>query len=138
MHIENPKVGGLIRINGQVGEIVEVSEALGLTVKTANKAIFPILDCSDTEPIFLDKELVTKCCGFGRTGVLKVPLDNEHVFYLKENKGHVILLGKDMEPLIHFWEVRTLHQLQGLYSQLTGKRLDVSMEQLNIFFSINQ
>ncbi len=98
MQIENPKIGGLIRINGQIGEIIDISKASGIRVRTLNHAIVSLSDSDNVVPIFLGKKLLTECCGFSRNGILKIPLDNEHVFYLKENNGHIILLGKNMDP----------------------------------------
>jgi hypothetical protein len=46
--------------------------------------------------------------------------------YLKLHNGYIALLNSNCESLIHFWDVRYVHQLQNLYYALKGAELSPS------------
>ncbi|MGN6569463.1 MAG: hypothetical protein ACTHJ0_16005 [Flavipsychrobacter sp.] len=81
----------------------------------------------NTKPIKLAEVPLKDYCGFDDDGYCKLPLD-KYVFYFKIQNGHIILCGEDKKPLVHFWEIIYLHQLQNLYFSLKGEQMVVNLK----------
>ncbi|MES2703962.1 MAG: hypothetical protein V4649_15080 [Bacteroidota bacterium] len=85
-------------------------------------------------PIPVTSDTLSEYFSFDKQGRHVVGID-KHRYYLKMHDGYVILLNQKSEPLIHFWDVRYVHQLQNLYYALKGEEMMVSlgrMEEQNI------
>jgi len=78
-----------------------------------------------TRPIKLADVPLAECCDFDKEGYSKISFD-KYVFYFKLQGNHIILCGEDKKPLVHFWEIIYLHQLQNLYFSLKGEDMTVN------------
>ena len=127
----NPKIGNFIKVNNTLGEVISLTNGPDsmIVIKTAHKTLEGMLINFLIEPVPLQREMLIESCGFDGDGTLKINIKGRD-FYLQEKQGHIILLGKDAMPLIHFWDVKYLHLLQNLYYALIEQHLPVDAEQL--------
>lgn len=72
-------------------------------------------------PVRLAQHIINELCCF-KDCKLKFSVDSGSYFLLYK-QGHIVLADAADNPLIHFWKVTCLHQLQNLYYSLTGKDL---------------
>lgn len=130
MTVQELKIGNFVKVGNVAGEVVAIENDQDntISVKIANSIIKSKL--ADIEPVPLERNMLIKCCGFDKSGKLKLDI-SDRVFYIYEKEGHIILMDKENIPLVHFWEIKTLHQLQRLYYALSGRDLPI-IEQLHI------
>ncbi|MBS1584627.1 MAG: hypothetical protein JSS82_03700 [Bacteroidetes bacterium] len=121
------RIGNRIRANGRIVEVmaidspeeddIEVRSLEGLIVKAK-------LSHLDIQPILLTEEIAQTCCGF-MDGYMQFMTRQEQL-YFKLQDAHVVLLNSKREPMIHFWEIKTLHGLQNLYFAITRQEMKIS------------
>ncbi|HXS35384.1 MAG TPA: hypothetical protein VN721_01690 [Flavipsychrobacter sp.] len=130
------KIGNFVKTRYGVGEVVamESVEHVYIEIKTIKKIILGKFLDLDIEPILLTRDVLITCCSFDKAGRLKLDIDNR-LFYLKENNGHIILQDSDFIPLIHFWNVVCLHQVQNMYYIFKGQNLAISLVKIDEYYS---
>ncbi len=95
---------------------IEVLAASGKTVK---------INAADLKPISITTELLAGNCGFNDFGRFRIGVD-DHIYQLEFSEGYISLLNREGEPVIHFMDIRNLHQLQNLYYALKGKEMEIT------------
>ena len=83
------------------------------------------IDIADVTPIKITGELLANCCNFDETGNHIIGIDSHRHFLKIEENRHISLLNRQYEPMIHFWDVQHLHQLQNLYYALKNEEMVV-------------
>lgn len=118
------RTGNLIEVNGQIVQVKEVcsAEKQVTAVTPDDKQIKT--RASEVVPISLESGPLTRYCEVDEYGYIIVGID-KHRYYLQIKDGYIVLLSQDGEPLIHFWDVRYIHQLQNLYHALKGQEMAV-------------
>jgi hypothetical protein len=125
----NPKelrIGNCVYVDERIVEVVAIDgKENKIEVRSPkNEVTIVYLDKVKISAIALSVDRLQQCCGFDGNGVLELGIDS-HAYYLKMNKDHVILLDKQEIPVIHFWDVKYVHQLQNLFFALKGSELPV-------------
>lgn len=116
--------GNLIEVRGQIVQVKEVCSAeKEVTAITSDDRQIKT-KASEVVPISLADGPLTQYCDVDEFGYICVGID-KHRFYLQMKDGYIVLLSQDNEPLIHFWDVRYMHQLQNLYHALKGQEMQV-------------
>ena len=77
-------------------------------------------------PISLNRELLATHCSFDKYAKHVIGID-QHRYYLKFKDGYIVLLNQENEAIIHFWDVKQLHQLQNLYFALKGREMVIDL-----------
>ncbi len=126
------RIGNCIYADGRIVEVVAIDgKQNDIEVRTQDNDVFKAkIDKVEIKPILLSEEDTHACCGFDQDGLLLLGID-AHSYFLKMNHDHIILLNKLGKPLIHFWDVKAVHQLQNLFYALKGKELAVSFKHHN-------
>jgi hypothetical protein len=119
------RIGNYVEVNG---ERVMVEGICGpgeehIQVRNSQNKIVEV-KMNVIKPIPLRGELLLRCCEFDEEGNHTIGIDH-HRHYLKVEDGYIVLLNKQKEALIHFWDVRSLHQLQNLYHALKNKEMEI-------------
>ncbi|MDR3680635.1 MAG: hypothetical protein P4L41_11780 [Flavipsychrobacter sp.] len=139
MNIQELRIGNFIKARSTVGQVVAIeNETCSIAIKASAGLIEGTYADLAIEPIDLQRDMLVQCCGFDAAGIIKIDVPPRS-FYLQENDGHIILMGSEPGsgylPLIHFWDIKTLHQLQRLYNVLNnGTALPVTLEALAHYF----
>ena len=139
MNIQELRIGNFIRVQSTAGQVAAIeNETSFVAIKTSAGLIEGKYADLNIEPIYLERNMLVQCCGFDAAGIIKIDVPPRS-FYLQENDGHIILMGSapgsSYLPLIHFWDIKTLHQLQRLYNVLnSGELLPVDIELLERYF----
>lgn len=129
MDVRDLRIGNYVFIDRSLCEVItlDVKAEGNIEVRTMDEQRKTIKHAQCLiEPIPITREMVTRCCGFDINGRLRIDV-NVYLCFLKEKRGHVILLDANSVPVIHFWDVRGLHQLQNLHYILKGEELKVSL-----------
>jgi len=136
MNISEFRVGNLVKAGNTIGEVVTIdSNRYYFVVKNSSGSLNEY-DRLTIEPIFIERTMLVNCFGFDKDGKLKISIDSRD-FYFQENEGHIILLESNLWPLIHFWDLKTLHQLQNFYYRFKGEHLAYNVKNLEDCKSIN-
>jgi hypothetical protein len=118
------RAGNLIEVEGLIVRVADVCNAeKEITAVTPDdKKITTSM--SAVKPISLADRALEQYCNLDEDGYIVVGIDS-HRYYLKIKDGYIILLSRNSEPLIHFWDVRYVHQLQNLYHALKGQEMAI-------------
>lgn len=128
MNAENLRVGNYVKANGFISEVVAITrdEVECIKVRKEDDEIVTLkLTDIQFEPIPLDKHLLKTCCGFDEGN--RIVANNVYLQYTERNNKYVILENDKREALIHFWDVKSLHQLQNLYFALAGVEMAIAL-----------
>lgn len=124
MEAKDLRIGNYVSIEGQITEVVAICDTNHDVVEVKMpEARVVELSLREITPVKLDDEVLQKAV-FDKHGRHVIGIDN-HSYYLKLYDGYIVLLNKKNDPVIHFWDVRYLHQLQNLYFALKGKEMQV-------------
>lgn len=125
------RIGNFIRAAGAIVQVVAIDseEEDDIEIREESKKVVKVkLSELAIEPIYIDRDLLISYCGFDRRGRLVIDIDL-YFYFLQENEGHIVMMSKNSEPIIHFWDVKTVHQLQNLYHAFKGRELSTSFHQ---------
>jgi hypothetical protein len=125
MNLREISIGNFVGVNDEAVKVVAIisKENGGAEVKDRYGNI-QFVSIDNLQPIVLSNELLTNSCLFDKSGKYVLGVDH-HRYYLKFKDGYIVLLSLDNQPIIHFWDVQQLHQLQNLYFALKGKEMTV-------------
>jgi hypothetical protein len=127
MDTNDLRIGNYVKVNGEIVIVDGICGSGGDGEYIQTKKLhdqFEEVKISDVASIPLEGELLIKCCEFDKEGHHIIGID-QHRHYLKMEGGYIVLLNKEKSPLIHFWDIKSLHQLQNLYYALKGKEMQV-------------
>jgi len=125
MKSKDLRIGNFVEVDGMICEVVAISDTeTHIEVKTPRNKISEI-PLGDAKPILLSDEMLMNNCEFDTNGLHVIGID-QHRYYLKVQDGYIILLNQEGESLIHFWDIRHLHQLQNLYNSLKGQEMKIT------------
>ena len=128
MNTRELRIGNYVQVGGEIKPVDGICSEKEdhIQVRTAqNKLLDVSLD--QVKPIPLHGQLLIKCCEFDEEGTHTIGIDHDR-HYLRVEDGYIVLLNKQKEALIHFWDVKTLHQLQNLYYALKGKEMEIAFD----------
>ena len=125
MDTKELRIGNYVAVNGETVMVEGICgpEEEHIQIRKSRNEIAEV-KISEVQPISLRGELLLKCCEFDEEGNHTIGIDH-HRHYLKVEDGYIVLLNKQKEALIHFWDVKSLHQLQNLYHALKGKEMEI-------------
>lgn len=125
MNLKELRIGNYVLVENEKAEVISIgnNDAL-LTVKYPGDKIEEIPLATAT-PIVLGSEMLGDCCDFDELGKHMLDVDH-HRHFLKLQNGYIALQNKKNETIIHFWEIKYMHQLQNLYYALKGKEMKVA------------
>lgn len=122
MNICELKIGNYLDLQGEIVKTIATqADSIDVMLLTGDTVR---ISSADAKPIALDSEQLLDSCLFDSEGRHVVGIDH-HLYYLRLHYGHIILCNRNNVPVIHFWDVRYLHQLQNLYYSLTHKKLEI-------------
>lgn len=124
MELKELKIGNYVRIGIKVGTVVAIEEE-NIRLAIPGEIVTIPFKKESISAIPLSRNLVIQCCGFDDYGRLLFDMDHR-LYYLQEHDGHILLLDNKCFPLIHFWEIKTLHQLQNTYALFKASILAVN------------
>ena len=123
------RIGNLIYADNEVVVVVAIDgkEENEFDIYVGNghgKVIKVKPSTMDVKPIPLADDYVVQLGIFNEYGKLKFSIKDEH-YSLRRQNGHVVLYDGKNVSMIHFWQVKYLHQLQNLYYVLAKEELNV-------------
>lgn len=125
MNSRELRIGNYVEMESVIREVVAIydngKDEIGL--REPGKEV-TVVHSGEVKPIMLTKELVTKHCSFDANQRRVLGIDHQR-YLLRFYKCYIILSDRKDEPIIHFWDVKALHQLQNLHFALKGMELDV-------------
>ena len=125
------RIGNYVMAGGVIMEVVAIDSKAenDIEIRSPRNNIIRVrLSDGKVTPLLIDRELLTSCCGFDDMGRLIIDID-VYLYFLQENDGYIILMSKGGAPIIHFWDVRAIHQLQNLYYSFKGRELPTYFHQ---------
>jgi len=130
MDLKDLKIGNFVSVKNEIVEVVAIDAKEEETVIGIKFPDDKMLNGTQSElhvkPIKLTSVPLREYCGFDKDGYCKLYFD-KYTFYFKIQGDHIILCGEDKRPLVHFWEIVNLHQLQNLYFSLKGEQMQVNL-----------
>jgi hypothetical protein len=100
-----------------VRELIEVQKKDGVGIMS--------IPFEGVKPVSLSPTVLCHHFNFDEDACLPIELRDAKC-YLKLHNGYIALLNNKSESLIHFWDVRYVHQLQNLYYALKGTDMQPS------------
>jgi len=131
MDARNLKIGNYVYANEEIVEVIAVdgTDENDIEIKVSDGVILKGTPGElKIAPIKLTPLILTELCGFDSDGLYVLGIDKD-LYYLKFHIDHITLLMESMEPLIHFWDVQYLHQLQNLYYSLRTKEMPITVKE---------
>ena len=127
METKDLRIGNYVSVEGIITEVVAICDT-GIDLVGVRTPHARVVERSltDIKPVSLDDKALQHCV-FDKHGKHIIGIDN-HSYYLKLHDGYIVLLNKKNDPVIHFWDVRYLHQLQNLYFALKGKEMPIAIK----------
>jgi len=127
MNARTLRVGNYIKAGGFISEVVTISkdEISFVHVRNHTNDILTI-PANEIESISLNKNVLIECCGFGSDK--RIAAKDMFLQYTPEKDHYIILENAKREPLIHFWDIKALHQLQNLYFALAGIEMVIALD----------
>ena len=127
MNSLNLRIGNYVETEDSVVEIVAVhGQDRDIMVRLPSKKITGIKPVT-IKPILLAPDMLVRNCGFDHNCKHVIGIDYER-YHLWFANGYITLSNKKNVPVIHFWDVRHLHQLQNLYFALKGEEIKISLD----------
>jgi translation elongation factor P/translation initiation factor 5A len=124
MNSKDLRIGNYVEAEGMICEVMAVTEGgTHIEVRTPQGKTMEV-STAEVKSIMLSDELLMTNCGFDKDGLHVIGIDH-HRYYLKIQDGYIVLLNQEGDSLIHFWDIRSLHQLQNLYNSLKGKEMKI-------------
>lgn len=126
MDIKELRVGNYIEAEGVIAAIIAIcgeGDAGYLQVRLPGRKTTEI-NIANVKPVRLTSGLLTEFCHFDDQLKHIIGIDH-HRYYLRFYESYITLLNQKSETVIHFWDVRYLHQLQNLYYALKGKEIAI-------------
>ena len=126
MKAQNLRIGNYIKAKGLICEIVSINkdEVQCQCFKDNNNEHISLV-LADIQSIPLNEKVLKECCGFDTEK--RLVAKNTYLQYTPNNDHYIILENDKKESLIHFWDIKTLHQLQNLYYALAGTELIIAL-----------
>ena len=126
MNIQELRIGNYVSLGGVPAMVTAIysDSPDSIKVKVPDGKTMEIT-ANDAHALPLTMELVSRCCGFDPRGRLMLGIDHDR-YYLRVQDDFICLLNRQNEAIIHFWDVKNLHQLQNLYFALKGTEMDVA------------
>jgi len=130
MDLKDLKIGNFVSVKNEIVEVVAIDakeEETVIGIKFPDDKMFNGTQSDlHVKPIKLTDVPLNEYCGFDKDGYCKLHFA-KYTFYFKIHGDHIILCGEDKKPLVHFWEIVNLHQLQNLYFSLKGEQMEVNL-----------
>jgi hypothetical protein len=119
------KIGNYVEVEGAIVKVVSISknEEGSIEVRVSQGKPAGAI-ASEIKPVPLSRKVLVRHCHFDENMQLGIIIDKLH-YYLKLENSYIVLYNNKEEPMIHFWDVRYLHQLQNLYFALKAKEMPV-------------
>ena len=130
MDAGNLKIGNYVYADKEIVKVVAIDTTKdGIELKVSDGELLKgkVSELKIT-PIKLSMDILQKYCGFDKNGLYVLGIDKDQ-YYLKFQTEHIALLMENKEPLIHFWDVQHLHQLQNLYYSLKTKDMEIRVKE---------
>lgn len=125
MQLKELRIGNYILVNTNIAKVrcIDSIHDNKVQVELTDKKLQEI-SIQEISPIPLDNETLVDCCNFNASQTHIVGADN-HYYTLRLKDGHIILQDEQQNPMIHFWDIVSLHQLQNLYYSLKKTEMKV-------------
>lgn len=126
MQLKELRIGNYVLVDNNIAKVrcIDSIHDNKVQVELAGKELHEI-SIKEISPIPLNDETLMDCCNFNASQTDIVGADN-HSYTLKLKDGHIILQDEKQNPMIHFWDITSLHQLQNLYYSL--KKADMKVQ----------
>jgi hypothetical protein len=127
MNSQELRIGNYVEVEGVIVKVVAIcSNIEGILEVKVPQGKTTQVRAGEVKPIVLSANTLKESCYFDDEGKRNLTIDKQR-YSLKLADGYILLLNKKNEAMIHFWDVRYLHQLQNLYFALNGKEMPVKI-----------
>ena len=129
MNYSQLRVGNYLLACGEIAKLLAIDTS-NHTIDIAaisTPEILKTVCVSEAGYITLIKDLLTQCCGFTdiHYGCI-LHAGKYELLYREHARNELILMHEASRPLIYFWDIKSLHQLQNLYHQFKGGELEIN------------
>ena len=124
MNSRELRIGNYVEVDHVIAEVVAIynNEHDIAILVLPNKVIK--INAEKAVPVALSIDFLIRHCNFDHNGRHILGMDH-HRYFLRFHKGYILLSDRKDEPIIHFWDIRHLHQLQNLYHALKGREIEI-------------
>ena len=128
MNSRELRIGNYVEVEDEVAEVVAIIDSDENKIRV-RIGLGPVIEINSdmANPIILTTDFLVSHCHFDDMGRHILGIDH-HRYFLRFYDGYILLSDKRDEPIIHFWDVRHLHQLQNLYHALKGKEIEIDFK----------